>query len=113
MLFRACLMAVTIGATPASGCTISFIISRCSRGRHHACLSALANCAATSSPGWSRFELSRLPRDLACGESDADASVDQSRRADRRWVGLDEVRLVEQILRAEERLHVAAQIARE
>src|SRR5262249_12788592 len=42
-----------------------------------------------------------------------DADVDQARRADRRRVRLNEIFLVEQVLHPEERLEVAADIARD
>jgi len=51
------------------------------------------------------------PQPSPTSESDADADVHQPRRADRRGIRLDEIHLVEQVLRAEEHLQAAADIA--
>src|SRR5207244_11306323 len=49
---------------------------------------------------------------LPSRESDPDTAVDQPRRADRGWVRLDEVHLVEEVLRADKHLQVTAEVAR-
>src|SRR5262245_10044793 len=45
-------------------------------------------------------------------EANAEAEVNQLRSADRGWIGLDEIGLVEDVLHAEERLDVPTEIAR-
>src|SRR5262245_4410565 len=108
MLFLACLTALMIGATPVSGCTMSFISTHQQQNARHSSktlasrASSLLELRATRAGTLAARQ--RRAGALPAREPDPHAAVDQARRADRRRIRLDEIRRVEQILRAEEDL---------